>query len=301
MSGARTRDTASQHRQSAGPPTQHKYGGPFVWGAFYKEGVFLRPTMTHSQSVQAMQNENIVVKGDAGQVVAGDATHDGASATNHLSNVITINNGKSDQTPEPSRKINDLQRRRIAAKVHEVMNATSMEKLEVYRIILTDFGLDEIRDLPRNQFKAVMEMLERWIAEESEEPVIEASPAPASSERESQVIPNVPCIGCTTIESQLARMRRWVAAAVGLALAAGGAAVYAVFTPAGVSAGTPTSGSAIAIAGSATTCQHDGKVYSRGSVTRMSDNTLYVCSASDNGAASWEVARDAPKRRNANS
>ncbi len=89
-------------------------------------------------------------------------------------------------------------------------------------------------------------------------------------------------------------MRRWVMAAVGLALAAGGAAGYAVFTPAGVSAGTPASGSA-------TTCQHDGKVYSRGSVTRMSDNTLYVCSASDNGAASWEVARDAAKRRNASS
>ncbi|MCD9230327.1 hypothetical protein LPV64_15795, partial [Ralstonia pseudosolanacearum] len=80
-----------------------------------------------------------------------------------------------------------------------------MEKLEVYRIILTDFGLDEIRDLPRNQFKAVMEMLERWIAEESEEPVIETSSAPASSERESQVIPDVPCIGCTAVESRLTR------------------------------------------------------------------------------------------------
>ncbi|MDO3621791.1 hypothetical protein Q3O98_11840 [Ralstonia pseudosolanacearum] len=261
----------------------------------------MRPTTAHSQSVQAMQNENIVVKGDAGQVVAGDATHDGASATNHLSNVITINNGKGDQAPEPSRKINDLQRRRIASKVHEVMNATGMEKLEVYRIILTDFGLDEIRDLPRNQFKAVMEMLERWIAEESEEPVIETSSAPASSERESQVIPDVPCIGCTAVESRLTRMRRWMIAAVSLALAAGGAAGYAVFTPARVSAGTPANGSAIAVAGSSATCQHDGKVYSRGSVTRMSDNTLYVCSASDNGAASWEVARDAAKRRNASS
>ncbi|QCX49852.1 hypothetical protein [Ralstonia pseudosolanacearum] len=252
-----------------------------------------------------MQNENIVVKGDAGQVVAGDATHDGASATNHLSNVITIHNGKGDQAPEPSRKINDLQRKRIASKVHEVMNATGMEKLEVYRIILTDFGLDEIRDLPRNQFKAVMEMLERWITEEREEPVIEASSAPTPSEKESQVIPNVPCIGCTAVESQLTRMRRWVMAAVCLALAAGGAAGYAVFPSAGVSAGTPASGSgsgsANAIADRSATCQHDGKVYSRGSVTRMSDNTLYVCSASDNGAASWEAARDAAKRRNASS
>ncbi len=264
----------------------------------------MRPTTAHSQSVQAMQNENIVVKGDAGQVVAGDATHDGASATNHLSNVITINNGKGDHAPEPIRKINDLQRRRIASKVHEVMDAIGMEKLEVYRIILTDFGLDEIRDLPRNQFKAVMETLERWIAEEREEreePVIETSSAPASSEKENPVIPNAPCIGCTAVESQLTRVRRWVVAAVGLALAAGGAAGYAVFTHVGVSAGTPASGSANAIAGSAATCQHDGKVYSRGSVTRMSDNTLYVCSASDSGAASWEVARDAAKRRTANS
>ncbi|MDB0543511.1 hypothetical protein LBW62_19915 [Ralstonia solanacearum] len=251
-----------------------------------------------------MQHRSTAIQGDAGQVVAGDATHDGASATNHLSNVITINNGKGDHAPEPIRKINDLQRRRIASKVHEVMDAIGMEKLEVYRIILTDFGLDEIRDLPRNQFKAVMETLERWIAEEREEreePVIETSSAPASPERESQVIPTGPCIGCTAVESQLTRMRRWVVAAVGLALAAGGAAGYAVFTPAGVSAGTLARGSANAIAGSAATCQHDGKVYSRGSVTRMSDNTLYVCSASDSGAASWEVARDAAKRRTASS
>jgi hypothetical protein len=36
-----------------------------------------------------MQNE-IAVEGDAGQIVAGNATHDGATTNTHMSNVITI-------------------------------------------------------------------------------------------------------------------------------------------------------------------------------------------------------------------
>lgn len=37
-----------------------------------------------------MQEKQISVEGDAGQVVAGDATHDGATANNQMSNVINI-------------------------------------------------------------------------------------------------------------------------------------------------------------------------------------------------------------------
>lgn len=39
-----------------------------------------------------MQEKHIQVEGDAGLVVAGDATHDGATANNQTSNVITIHN-----------------------------------------------------------------------------------------------------------------------------------------------------------------------------------------------------------------
>ena len=37
-----------------------------------------------------MQEKQISVQGDAGQVVAGDATHDGATANNQMRNVINI-------------------------------------------------------------------------------------------------------------------------------------------------------------------------------------------------------------------
>ena len=37
-----------------------------------------------------MQEKHISVEGDAGLVVAGDATHDGATANNQMSNVINI-------------------------------------------------------------------------------------------------------------------------------------------------------------------------------------------------------------------
>ncbi len=136
---------------------------------------------------------------------------------NHLSSVTTIHNAKGDQAVEPIRRISDLQRGRIAAKVHELMNATGLEERELYATLLAVFGLADIGDLRRDQFKAAMEKLGRWISEAREEPT--DMPAPVRHD--------MPCAGCTALEGRLARTRRWMAVAACLVLVGGAAVAYA--------------------------------------------------------------------------
>ncbi|AXV83612.1 hypothetical protein [Ralstonia solanacearum] len=136
---------------------------------------------------------------------------------NPLSSVTTIHNGKGDPAIEPIRKISDLQRGRIAAKVHELMDVTGLEERELYRVILADFGLADLGDLRRDQFKSAMEKLGRWISEAREEPT--DAPAPARHD--------IPCARCAELDSALARARRWQTIVTCLVLVASTAAAYA--------------------------------------------------------------------------
>ncbi|PLT16298.1 MULTISPECIES: hypothetical protein [Ralstonia] len=234
-----------------------------------------------------MQHRSTAVQGDAGQVVAGNATHDGATANNQLSNVITINHGQP-ELPVAPLKITDLQRRQISSKVDEVMAATGETKLDVYREVLTEFGIEEIRQLPRDQYKPVMAMLDRWVAEARGESVNDGAQKPA----EQVMSPNTPCVACSAVSQQLARTRRALSIVGAIALAAVGMAGYAALTPA------PAVDAASAASGAGGVCHHDGKAYSLGSVTRMSDNVVYRCAAADGGTnAVWESTREAGKRR----
>ena len=235
-----------------------------------------------------MQHRSTAVQGDAGQVVAGNATHDGATANNQLNNVITINNGKAEQGAQPAKNITDLQRRQISAKVDEVMAASGESKLDVYRAVLTDFGIEEIRLLPRDQYKAVMAMLDRWVAEVRGESVNDGAQRPAAQ----AVSPHTQCVSCTAVSHQLARTSRALCVVGLVALAAAGMAVYAAY------ASTSGPDAAVAAGGASGVCHHDGKAFSLGSVTRMGDSSFYKCAVVDGAVSpSWESAGNSTKKR----
>ncbi|QBP10128.1 hypothetical protein [Cupriavidus metallidurans] len=211
-----------------------------------------------------MKTSEVAVEGDVGQVVAGNVIHEGANARSHLSNVITINNG---EPLAPIRTITELQRKRISAKVKEVMQVAGIkQQLEVYSVVLTDFGIEKILDLPRDQFKGVMAMLDSWIAEERSTP---AAPNDAAMPTVN-ASDNVQCAGCAAVARGLGRthtgMRLMTLGVVG-AIGAAGYAVYAKPLPA-VESDIPLA------------CHHDGKVYSVGGVMRMPDNAVYECANS---------------------
>ncbi|MCL9845039.1 hypothetical protein [Ralstonia solanacearum] len=170
-----------------------------------------------------MQNENIATQGDTGQAVAAAAMRDRTVAASQRGNAIAVNSGTGDPAAEPIRRICDLQRGRIAAKVRELTDASGLKELEVYRIILADFGLTAIGDLRRDQFKTAMEKLGRWISEARDEPATEAAHASAAR--------NAPCAHCAERERQLVRARRRATIAVCGALMAGALAAYSVLAP----------------------------------------------------------------------
>ncbi|WP_043908420.1 hypothetical protein [Ralstonia solanacearum] len=170
-----------------------------------------------------MQNKNIATQGGMGQAVAAAAMHDRTAAASQRGNAIAVNSGTGHPVAEPIRRICDLQRGRIAAKVRELTEASGLKELEVYRIILADFGLTVIGELQRDQFKTAMEKLGRWISEARDEPATEAAHASAAR--------NAPCAHCAERERQLVRARRLATIAVYGALMAGALATYSVLAP----------------------------------------------------------------------
>lgn len=211
-----------------------------------------------------MRKLDVDIDGDVGQVVTGNVIHEGAHQTSHLSSVVTI----SAMPPAaPVRTITELQRKRIAAKVKEVMQAARIERqLDVYSVVLTDFGVEKILDLPCDQFKNVLAMLDGWIAEEGGDP---------SAKQKTTEAPQQQC--CSSCESLVLRVHglqsrmRLVALSVAVAAPLSAYGVYASTTRT-----SPTSN----------VCQFDGKAHSIGSKVRMLDGGIYKCSSAGSSSPS---------------
>lgn len=227
-----------------------------------------------------MNSKDIAIDGDVGQFVARNVIHEGASASNHTSNVITISTG---EPLPPVRTITDLQRKRIAAKVKEVMQVAGIERqLDVYSVVLTDFGIEKILDLPCGQFRSVMEMLDNWILEARGE-------LPGSPNRQPEAVTaeRSQCAGCAALSAGHDSTRQTLRILKGSAIAALGLAAYSLYA----SALRP----AVEAVGSSTphSCRYDGKEHTIGGMVRMPDTNIYECAvlATNGDMASWIPSR----------
>ncbi|WP_144409787.1 hypothetical protein [Cupriavidus basilensis] len=242
--------------------------------------------MSSSKPSVNMKNGGVAVDGDVGQVVAGNVVHEGANANSHMSNVITISTG---EPLPPVRTITELQRKRIAAKVKEVMQVAGVERqLDVYSVVLSDFGVEKILDLPCGQFKSVMSMLDNWIVEARGEP-------PGSLCRQSDVTTpaHSECTGCAALSARLDGTRQTLRFLKGTAIVAMGLAAYSLYANATWPAADATNPS------TSLSCRHDGKEHSIGSMVRMPDNSIYECAAlaTSGDMASWVPARGVGGKR----
>lgn len=93
--------------------------------------------------------------GDVGQNVFGNIVE-----APRLNNVVTLHLGAEKIDVE---LITDFQRRRINALVKDLSALTGDHPLDVYRIIITDFGLKKIKELPLSRYSEVKNLLETWI------------------------------------------------------------------------------------------------------------------------------------------
>lgn len=237
--------------------------------------------------------------GDVGQVAAGNAvshTH-GPSQRN----VINIHNGAS---ATPSAPITELQRRAIAAKVFEVSNASDLDTIDIYRIILAEFGAEKIRELPKSEYRAAMELLAQLEKEAGAVPSPAQVDAPSPSSPPSAIpvaveAPHEPqdysCPHCAKHKGNLdaeierARKARRLSNIVISLLAIFSVGSAAMAYSGALSAKGPTS---------APVCKFDNGVYSVGSIVAVGGNKSRECVLGTDGTqARWEAVSPATARR----
>lgn len=235
--------------------------------------------------------------GDVGQVAAGNAvshTH-GPSQRN----VINIHNGA---TAAPSAPITELQRRAIAAKVFEVSNASDLDTIDIYRIILAEFGAEKIRELPKSEYRAAMELLAQLEKEAG------AAPSPIQVDDPSPFTISTPptvetrlepadhlCPHCAEHKRNLvavldqSRNARRLSGIVISVLALFAAGSAAMTYSGALSATGPTS---------EPVCRFNNGAYSIGSVVAVGGNKSRECVlGADGNQTRWESVNPSPSRR----
>lgn len=197
--------------------------------------------------------------GELGQLVTGGTVNEGSKS--HLSNILNLSlNGK-----EP-RPITDLQRKAISAKVNDLLSISGLARLDVYKIILTDTGVDKIAELPRDSYHDVMAMLNGWIKEATVE-------SGSCSEKATEQPIEPPSTHChCDLSGQLARTR-YMIGLVGMTIAS------SIFGSAWLLSRDADEATQVL-------CHFDGRGYSIGSVVTMEGEQL-KCQAKGNGFPGW--------------
>jgi len=237
-------------------------------------------------------NKAFTTQGDAGQVVGGDVIEAPRTAAVATGNVMNIRVG-----PEaaPEKCITDLQRKAILDKVDRVCSATGLIRLEVYGRVFVEFGLERIVELPRSQFRPVMDLLDRWLMEQEEAAAMPGDAAddvtalPDAADGAPQAAGPMTELGgayrreLQALGGEVTRLRRritWMALLT--ALAAFGGVFVAFQTRAAAPTPAPPP------------CLYNGVQYSIGSLMQISGVAL-ACDLQE-GAATWSK-QEPPRRR----
>lgn len=235
--------------------------------------------------------QDLSISGDAGQVVAGDV-HEGPRAAAN-GNVMNIRFGAPQ---EPEKCITDLQRRAISEKVDAVCQVTGMERLDVYRQLFIEFGLEKMMELKRSQFRAATELLDGWLteaADDATEPdnAAEGSKADTAPQPSRVTDVEVPVGGVyrrelTSLQRQIARLRRRVtvliAAVIGLVISTG----WVMARPDAADHSQPGDGM----------CLHAGEAHSLGSVIE-SGGVVLACEPQPDGLPGTWVRQPTGRRK----
>nr|WP_198985038.1 hypothetical protein [Herbaspirillum sp. ASV7] len=218
-------------------------------------------------------SEKVEVRGDLSQLIGGNF-HEAP----RQNNVVNFNVG-SDKVPVQT--LTDLQRKRISALVRDLCAITQEDTLDVYRVILTEFGAERMRDMPRDRYHDVVAQVERWIAENKQGAQRGSQPATEIAEISQTQAANATlhrCEACREKDISYKRLQRvsrgqWILATI-LGIVCGWL-LYKVPMPAENSTAPDRH------------CLYDGKPYSVGSTLKIAGGMLRECLPDSSGAASW--------------
>lgn len=234
--------------------------------------------------------------GEVGQVAGRDVKSSNAQA--HVN--IHLHSGA-----ESKQYISERQRRAIGAKVFELEAKTGVEKLMVYRRLMTRFKFQSMDQMPRDLFERVMRYLDGWIrngsADQANAPAsaraevesstlaVPKSAVPVEPELERAAVQAAPMLSmpAPTPAAQPKKQSPWLAVLIAVAATiSAGAALYAVVHRPTVPVKSETVATPLH-------CEYGGDRYSVGSVA-MQAGVRRQCVAVDDGTA-WQKA-DAIRR-----
>jgi hypothetical protein len=148
-------------------------------------------------------SEKVDFNGDVGQAVMGDVKE-----APRLNNVVTLHMG-SEATPVAA--ITDLQRASISEVVKDLAALTGDHALDIYRVIFTEFGIEKIRELPRDRYKEVVALVNKWIDDAKDA----ALPKPAISPPIMAESKSSHCARCEEKDANFKRSQRTIYFLVG--------------------------------------------------------------------------------------
>lgn len=203
--------------------------------------------------------------GDVAQLITGGTVNEGSNNP-QLSNVFNLSFGSN-----TDRVITDLQRKAIAYRVGEVLSATGLERFDVYKVILTDFGVDKLGELPRDSFHEVMALLDRWAKDPHKAPQSPSfvQPFGLTGDPDSASERSPPTGGFLRSNTITISNRQLF-----YAIAIVGALLWGAWL------------TGLGFAQDPTVCQFDGKAFSVGSVLKM-EGFKRVCQRTTDDGPEW--------------
>ncbi|MFJ3046998.1 hypothetical protein ACIPEN_14295 [Herbaspirillum chlorophenolicum] len=222
-------------------------------------------------------SEKLEVQGDVAQLIGGNVNE-----APRQNNVVNFNVGTD---KGPVQTLTDLQRKRIAGLVRELCAITQEDTLVVYRVILTEFGAERMKDMPREKYHDVVAQVERWIAE-NKQGAQKESPAAANLDAPEPELPTAApahhCNTCSEKEISYARLQRvsrgqWALSAI-LALSCG-ILLYKMPAPADAAPADEHH------------CLFEGKPYTAGSTIKATGSTFRECLPDQSGRMTWQRPR----------
>lgn len=236
--------------------------------------------------------------GDIGQVAGRDVKNNAAQANVN----IHLHNGA-----ESKRYISDRQRRAIAAKIYDLEATTGVEKLIVYRRLMTRFNFQSMDQMPRDLYERVTRYLDGWIRNGSADqtapsvaqqefgrPMSEAPRPPEPTDSQAAAVAQTALsatLGGAAAVPRQPPKRRTSPAVVSLGITASivfAGALYVATNRADVSAQIPP-------AETSPHCEYAGQRYTVGSIVRQ-EGIRQKCDAAPGRSAAWQPVTASGRR-----
>ncbi len=220
-------------------------------------------------------DEKAEFHGDVGQAVIGNVNE-----APRLNNVVNLNVGGEIYKP-----LTKLQRMMITNKVKELVALGDEQPLDIYRVLLSDFGADNMDKFPGQKYREAMGMLDGWTAELADD-VIERQAAKEERSQEKAAhmttASNAPLSELVARHDNDVRFFKRVIAVMGVLMVSMASALVWAAWP-------QTAEAPISLE---TTCSMDGKAYSLGSTIRMHNGQFHECvSSPSRNTLVWEVKK----------